>query len=220
MKKQFVVIGIVFLVIVAGSIAGVEWVGSRSEKSDSENKENTSMSDKKQYDKAPAMAIDVSKTYTATITTSEGVMKVGLFAPQAPNTVNNFVFLAREKFYDDTVFHRIISGFMIQGGDPEGTGMGGPGYKFADEPVTENYTRGTIAMANAGPNTNGSQFFLMHADYPLPKNYVIFGRIDADDTESLATLDKIAATPVETGPSGEKSDPLEPVIVMGVTISE
>lgn len=225
MNRQYIVIGAIFIGIVAASIAGVEWMGRSkqtavSHQSPVEKQEGKNMNEKKQYSNPPAMAIDAAKTYIASITTSEGTMRVNLFASQAPNTVNNFVFLAREKFYDDTVFHRIISGFMIQGGDPEGTGRGGPGYRFADEPITEKYTRGTIAMANAGPNTNGSQFFLMHADYPLPQNYVIFGRIDAADAESLATLDKIAATPVEAGETGETSSPLEPVIVMSVTIEE
>jgi cyclophilin family peptidyl-prolyl cis-trans isomerase len=121
-----------------------------------------------QYANPPEMAIDVAKTYTATIETTAGTMTAELFASEAPRTVNNFVFLAREGFYADVIFHRVISGFMIQGGDPTGTGTGGPGYRFADEPVARQYLRGTLAMANAGPDTNGSQFFVMHADYPLP----------------------------------------------------
>ena len=139
----------------------------------------------KTYTNPPAMTIAVDKTYTATIKTSKGVMKLVLYPKDAPNTVNNFVFLAREGFYNSTVFHRIIKGFMIQGGDPKGDGTGGPGYRFADEKITRDYTKGTIAMANAGPNTNGSQFFVMHADYPLPKNYVIFGGINSGDTELI-----------------------------------
>ena len=95
-------------------------------------------------------------------------MSAELFVGDAPRTVNNFVFLARDGFYDGVIFHRVISGFMIQGGDPTGTGRGGPGYKFEDEPVNKSYKRGILAMANAGPNTNGSQFFVMHADYGLP----------------------------------------------------
>jgi cyclophilin family peptidyl-prolyl cis-trans isomerase len=105
---------------------------------------------------------------------------------------------------------------MIQGGDPEGTGMGGPGYKFDDEPFTGEYTRGTIAMANSGPNTNGSQFFIMHADYGLPKSYVIFGKV----TKGLDVVDKIAEAPVSAGMSGENSTPVEPVKVESVTITE
>lgn len=173
---------------------------------------------RKSYTNPPAMSIDTSKTYVATLTTNKGVMKVALFAKEAPVTVNNFVFLATEKFYDDTVFHRIIKGFMIQGGDPMGNGMGNPGYKFNDEPVTRDYKRGTLAMANSGANTNGSQFFIMHADYGLPKNYVIFGQIDAEDSASLATLDAIATVPVGMSGSGEQSKPLEPVTLQSVTI--
>ncbi len=175
---------------------------------------------KKQYAAPPAMTIDVAKTYTAILTTNKGTMNVKLFASEAPITVNNFVFLAKEKFYDNTPFHRIVQGFMIQGGDPLGTGAGSPGYRFNDEPITRDYKRGTLAMANAGPNTNGSQFFIMHADYPLPKNYVIFGQIDERDEASLATLDAIAATPVGLNSSGEKSKPLEAVTLQSVTIEE
>ena len=129
----------------------------------------------KQWAQPPTMVIDPAKTYRATIETTAGTMTAEFFPAEAPKTVNNFVFLAREGFYDGVIFHRVIPGFVIQGGDPTGTGRGGPGYRFEDEPVTRPYVRGTIAMANAGPNTNGSQFFIMHADYPLPPNYTIFG---------------------------------------------
>src|SRR6202050_2414824 len=118
----------------------------------------------KQYPNPPAMAIDSAKKYTATLTTSRGEIVCELFAKDAPKTVNNFVFLAREKFYDGTVFHRVINDFMVQGGDPTGTGSGGPGYRFADE-VRNNPRKhqvGSLSMANAGPNTNGSQFFITH----------------------------------------------------------
>jgi cyclophilin family peptidyl-prolyl cis-trans isomerase len=183
-------------------------------------KEGGIMEKKQVYGQPPAMTIDQSKTYLAKITTNLGVMNVKLNPKTAPTTVNNFIFLSREGFYDQTVFHRIIKGFMIQGGDPTGTGTGSPGYRFDDEPVTEEYTRGTIAMANSGPDTNGSQFFIMHADYPLPKNYVIFGRIDPSDLESLATLDKIAATTVIDNGQGELSKPAEPLTVSTVEIEE
>src|SRR3990172_2435587 len=128
----------------------------------------------KQYSSPPAMAIDQNKSYTATLHTTLGDMKIELFAKEAPKTVNNFVFLSREGFYSNVKFHRIIKGFMAQTGDPLGTGAGGPGYRFEDEPVTRNYDRGIVAMANAGKNTNGSQFFIMHSDTPLQKNYTIF----------------------------------------------
>jgi cyclophilin family peptidyl-prolyl cis-trans isomerase len=174
----------------------------------------------KQYTAAPDLTIDSKKTYTAVLQTSKGTMSVDLFASEAPIAVNNFVFLAREGFYNNTTFHRIIKGFMIQGGDPTGTGAGSPGYRFNDEPVKREYMRGIIAMANAGPNTNGSQFFIMHADYPLPKNYVIFGGIKSTDSDSLATLDAIANVPVGIGNSGERSTPAEAVVVESVTIKE
>ncbi len=169
---------------------------------------------KKMYSYPPVMAIDSTKQYSATFETSAGKMVVALNAKETPITVNNFVFLAKEKFYDGTIFHRTIPGFMIQGGDPQGTGMGDPGYKFADEKFTGKYERGTIAMANSGPNTNGSQFFIMHADYPLPPNYVIFGKV----TEGLDVIDTIATAP--TRPGGEGSTPVAPVTVTSVTIEE
>jgi cyclophilin family peptidyl-prolyl cis-trans isomerase len=105
---------------------------------------------------------------------------------------------------------------MIQGGDPKGNGTGGPGYKFADEPFSGEYLRGTVAMANSGPNTNGSQFFIMHQDYPLPKNYVIFGQVSS----GLEVVDKIATAPVKSGPTGENSTPVNPVKVLSVEITE
>ena len=150
------------------------------------------------------MQIDPAKKYTATIDTNQGTMKADLFASDAPNTVNNFVFLARDGYYDSVPFHRVIPDFMVQTGDPTGTGTGGPGYRFNDEPVTRNYDRGTLAMANAGPNTNGSQFFIVHKDYPLPKNYTIFGKV----TDGLDTLDKIATTP--TGPGTRRPEHATP----------
>jgi cyclophilin family peptidyl-prolyl cis-trans isomerase len=166
---------------------------------------------------APEMEIDTKKSYTAVFKTEMGEMTVELNAKETPITVNNFVHLAKENFYDNTVFHRTISGFMIQGGDPKGDGTGGPGYKFADEPFQGEYTRGTIAMANSGPNTNGSQFFIMHQDYPLPKNYVIFGKV----VKGLDVVDKIATATVKQNPyTGEMSVPVNPVKVNTVEIIE
>jgi cyclophilin family peptidyl-prolyl cis-trans isomerase len=175
---------------------------------------------KKTYDSAPAMTIDPNKTYTATMVTDKGTMVISLFAQETPITVNNFVTLARKGFYNNTIFHRVIKGFMIQGGDPKGDGTGGPGYQFNDEPITREYTRGTIAMANSGPNTNGSQFFIMHATYPLPKQYVIFGAIDPSDTASLATLDAIANSPVTDNGMGEDSKPVTPTVLQSITVKE
>jgi len=135
---------------------------------------------KKPYDKPPEMKIDPSKTYTATITTSKGKIVVDLFAKEAPKTVNNFVFLARDKFYDGTKFHRVIENFMVQGGDPEGTGRGGPGYRFEDETKGNPHKHrvGSLSMANAGPNTNGSQFFITHVvtDW-LDGKHTVFGQV-------------------------------------------
>ncbi|MBI4130033.1 peptidylprolyl isomerase [Candidatus Roizmanbacteria bacterium] len=162
------------------------------------------------------MQIDQSKSYTATLKTEKGDIVISLHADKTPVTVNNFVSLARDGFYNNTVFHRTIKGFMIQGGDPSGNGTGGPGYKFNDEPFEGKYTRGTVAMANAGPNTNGSQFFIMHADYDLPPNYVIFGTV----TSGMDVVDAIAAAPVEQSAGGESSKPVTPVKVESVEIVE
>lgn len=163
----------------------------------------------------PDMKIKKNKTYTALLTTTEGDITISLNAKETPITVNNFVDLAKKKFYDGTIFHRVIKGFMIQGGDPEGTGRGGPGYRFDDEKFEGDYTRGTVAMANAGPNTNGSQFFIMHKDNNLPKNYTIFGKV----TKGLDVVDKIAEGAVEEGGEGG-STPKKPVTVEKVTITE
>jgi cyclophilin family peptidyl-prolyl cis-trans isomerase len=171
-----------------------------------------------QYSKPFDMQLESDKTYTATLETNYGSMDVVFYPEDAPNTVNNFVSLAKDGYYDGTPFHRVINGFMIQGGDPTGTGMGGPGYKFSDEKVVKDYEPGTLAMANAGPNTNGSQFFICHADLKgrLPKNYTIFGKV----TKGLDVVDKIANVQVRTSSSGEPSSPVEPVILQKVTVNE
>jgi peptidyl-prolyl cis-trans isomerase B (cyclophilin B) len=134
----------------------------------------------KSYDAPPQMTIDPNKTYTATLETSRGTIVCDLFAKEAPKTVNNFVFLARDKFYDGTKFHRVIENFMIQGGDPEGTGRGGPGYRFEDETKNNPHKHrvGSLSMANAGPNTNGSQFFITHVvtDW-LDGKHTVFGQV-------------------------------------------
>mgnify|MGYP001581691181 CR=1 FL=1 len=154
---------------------------------------------------------------TIKIQTNKGDITVELFAEDAPKTVENFVTLAKKGFYDSIIFHRVISGFMIQGGDPTGTGSGGPGYQFADELNSETpsyklgYTRGTLAMANAGPNTNGSQFFIMHADYPLPHAYTIFGRV----TAGMEVVDFIA-----TGAVDSSDRPREEVKMIKVEVVE
>jgi len=134
----------------------------------------------KQWKTPPEMQIDPKKKYKARMDTDKGVMVIELFADKTPKTVNNFVFLAREGFYDGLIFHRIIDNFMVQGGDPTGTGSGGPGYKFADEfhPSLKHTKRGILSMANAGPGTNGSQFFITHVPTPwLDNKHTIFGQV-------------------------------------------
>ena len=132
------------------------------------------------YDAPPPMVIDPGKRYVATISTDLGDIVIELFADKAPNTVNNFVFLAREGYYDGVTFHRVIPDFMAQGGDPTGSGSGGPGYKFADEfhPALKHDGPGILSMANAGPGTNGSQFFITHRETPhLDGRHTVFGRV-------------------------------------------
>lgn len=172
-----------------------------------------------QWKTPPAMAIDVNKTYHATLDTTAGRIEVEFYPKDAPATVNNFICLAKAGYYDNTPFHRIISGFVIQGGDPSGTGRGGPGYKFNDEPIAKDYVKGTLAMANAGANTNGSQFFICTADLTngrLPKNYTIFGKV----VGGMDIVDKLDKTPVQLSSTGEKSSPISPVTLNSVTISE
>ena len=173
---------------------------------------------KKTYSAPPAMTIDQNKTYTATIQTNYGDIVIQLLPKEAPLAVNNFVFLARAHFYDGVKFHRVIKGFMIQSGDPTGTGRGGPGYKFADElPTTRDYVQGTLAMANSGYNTNGSQFFITLADlsYSLPKLYTIFGLV----TGGMDVVTKIGNVPVKTA-NGELSSPTVDVHINTITITE
>jgi len=144
------------------------------------------------YSSPPAMGIDPQISYTATIQTAGGDIVLQLFADKTPNTVNNFVFLAREGFYDGVIFHRVIENFMVQGGDPTGTGRGGPGYSFADEfhPELRHDGPGVLSMANAGPNTNGSQFFITHVATPhLDGKHSVFGRVTGG-------LDVLMAIPV------------------------
>ena len=173
------------------------------------------MSDKI-YDKQPEMNINTNSSYKAVIKTNLGDMTVEFFTDDAPITVNNFISLSKDGYYDNVIFHRVISGFMIQGGDPSGTGHGDygkyPGYKFDDELNNQRpYEKGILAMANAGPNTNGSQFFIMHVDYPLPYSYTIFGQV----VDGFDVIDKIAS--VETD-SADK--PTTDVVISTVEIIE
>jgi peptidylprolyl isomerase len=160
------------------------------------------------------MTIDPSKRYSAEMQTSMGTMTIALDPSAAPKTVNNFVFLAREGYFEGVIFHRIIKGFMIQGGDPTGTGRGGPGYKFEDElPSAGRYELGSLAMANAGPNTNGSQFFIISgpSGVALPPSYSLFGKV----VRGLEIVDQLEK--VKTGP-GDR--PTDDVVIESVTITE
>lgn len=168
------------------------------------NKQNTTTMD---IEKKPV-------SYTAVLHTTEGDITIKLNDNQTPKTVQNFVDLSKKDFYNGTIFHRVIEGFMIQGGDPTGTGRGDPGYRFADELFTGEYNRGTVAMANSGPDTNGSQFFIMHASVGLPKNYTIFGQV----TDGMDAVDKIATA--EVLPGGEGSKPVNPVKINTIDIVE
>jgi len=172
-----------------------------------------------QWANPPAMSIDPNKEYIATIKTDLGDIEIQLFAKEDPMTVNNFVFLAQQGFYNGVKFHRVVKGVVIQSGDPTGTGSGGPGYEFADEKVTRDYVAGTLAMANRGPDTNGSQFFITLVDLSgrLPKDYTIFGLV----TSGFDVVQKIGNTPVTTNPlSGEVSLPTADVHINTVSIEE
>lgn len=169
---------------------------------------------RQQFSEPPEMGIDPNKRYTATMSTSMGELVIALDPIKAPKTTNNFVFLALNHYYDGIIFHRIINGFVCQGGDPTGTGRGGPGYRFEDElPKPGQYEIGSVAMANAGPNTNGSQFFLISgpSGVGLPPQYSLFGKI----VKGLDVLDEMQRVP--TGP-GDR--PLDDVVIHSVTITE
>ncbi len=156
----------------------------------------------KSYESPPSMVIDPGKKYTAVFKTEKGEFEAELFADKVPKTVNNFVFLAREKFYDGVTFHRVIQGFMAQGGDPTGTGTGGPGYKFADEfhPSLRHSGPGILSMANAGPNTNGSQFFITHVATPhLDNRHSVFGRVSKGMNVVLAIPERDPSRAKEQG---------------------
>ncbi len=178
--------------------------------------EEIEMTYDKTYSVPPAMNINENGNYSAVIETSLGSIEIELFTDIAPITVNNFVNLSKDGYYDNVIFHRVIKGFMIQGGDPSGTGHGEmgkyPGYEFQDElnnPMQ--YEKGIVAMANRGPNTNGSQFFIMHVDYPLPYDYTIFGKV----SNGIDVVDAIAN--VQTG---DMDKPVDDVVINSVDIKE
>ena len=181
-----------------------------------ETTEEIEMTYDKTYSAPPAMNIDEKGNYSAVIETSLGSIEIELFTDIAPITVNNFVNLSNDGYYDNVIFHRVIKGFMIPGGDPSGTGHGEmgkyPGYEFQDElnnPMQ--YEKGIVAMANRGPNTNGSQFFIMHVDYPLPYDYTIFGKV----SNGIDVVDAIAN--VQTG---DMDKPVDDVVINSVDIKE
>jgi peptidylprolyl isomerase len=162
--------------------------------------------------------LDTHKTYTAMVTTNKGVITIKLLPTVAPIAVQSFIFLAQHHYFDGVRFHRVMPGFVIQGGDPTGTGLCGPGYQFGDEKVTLPYTRGTVAMANAGPNTNGSQFFIVLGDNTgLPRSYTIFGQV----TNGMDAVDRIARVPLGPSPGNENevSKPLVKVYMKSVRIA-
>ena len=167
----------------------------------------------RKFDQEPPMVIDTDKRYTATMVTSHGTMVIALDPLAAPKTVNSFVFLARYHYYDGVIFHRIIPGFVLQGGDPTGTGMGSPGYKFADEfDPNLNFDRaGRLAMANSGPNTNGSQFFITEqpAEF-LNQHYTLFGQCDDASVEVVKAIARV--------PRNSSDKPNTPVVLKKITI--
>jgi peptidylprolyl isomerase len=188
-----------------------------------ENKTTTQDSDGgiMQWDSPPEMTIDADTEYLVTIETSHGTMKGRLFPDIAPIAVNNFVFLAKQGYFDGLIVHRIVKGFVLQSGDPTGTGTGGPGYQIQDDPVPDdrNYLKGSFAMANKGvPGTGGSQFFITLDDLTgrLPKQYALFGLVE----EGLDVVDAINDVETEVGSSGENSKPTEDVRIISITIEE
>lgn len=207
---------------VAGSLlAGCGTTANNKTSQGTDQQAASTASKNGKYQSAPPMKIDPAKNYTATLHTSKGDIKIQLYAKDTPVTVNNFVFLANDHFYDGIRFHRIIKDFMIQTGDPLGNSQGGPGYKFKDElPPKHPYEPGVVAMANAGPNTNGSQFFIGNGDnvrsLEQQPNYTVFGKV----ISGMDTVQAISSVPVTRGADGNMSAPKEDVVIKSVTIEE
>lgn len=223
MNKRLISVSLLSIALVGTLLTGC---GSSNQSTDKQqasqgNQQSAEGKESGKYTKPPEMKIDKNKEYTATIKTNMGDIKVKLFDNEAPVTVNNFVFLARDKFYDNVKFHRVIKEFMIQTGDPLGNGRGGPGYRFEDElPPAKPYAKGIVAMANAGPNTNGSQFFIgsgpQVSNLNQQPNYTVFGEV----IEGMDTVDKIASVKVQASETGEPSAPTEDVHINTITIEE
>ncbi|MDQ2932925.1 MAG: peptidylprolyl isomerase [bacterium] len=223
-QKKIPWVQVVVVIIVV--LAGIQWwqtrpaVPTNSIDSSATTTDNTQAASAVTAEKLPLTSTTTpnkNRMHTITLETNKGTIVFETYDADAPKTSENFVTLAQKGFYNGIIFHRVIKDFMIQGGDPTGTGTGGPGYKFADElnPATDSfkkgYVRGTVAMANSGPNTNGSQFFIMHADYPLPNAYTIFGTV----VKGIEVVDAIAATPVSKDGSNK---PLTDVVINKVTV--
>ncbi len=209
-----VIIGVVVLAVIIGVAV---WVSTNpANTGDPYATESSSPSPTASASVSP-ITNQKNNMHEITLTTDKGVIVFQTYDADAPKTVENFITLAEKNFYTGVIFHRVIKGFMIQGGDPTGTGSGGPGYVFDDEltPGTESaqrgYVKGTVAMANAGPNTNGSQFFIMHADYPLPHNYTIFGHV----VKGQEVVDAIASVATD-----DNDRPLTPIAIKSVTVVE
>lgn len=209
MNKNAYLSVIVALVVLA--LIYFMWPESQSIDTNTNTNTNVSTSTKPLTDNS----IKTNKMHLVTLETSKGTIKFETYDADAPKTVENFINLVNKDYYNGVIFHRVIRNFMIQGGDPTGTGRGGPGYTFEDElnPATESYKngykRGVVAMANAGPNTNGSQFFIMHKDTPLPNNYTIFGNV----VSGMEVVDAIATTPTAPGDA-----PIEKIFIKSATV--
>ena len=216
------VIGGIVLTLFVASCGGGSSTSTKTKASKPASSSTSSCklrSNPQQWSAPPKMTVSAKDAITATLVTSKGDITVKLLPADAPNAVNNFVFLARQGFYTCIPFHRIIADFMVQTGDPQGTGMGGPGYTISDDKVTKPYSRGTLAMANTGaPNSGGSQFFIVHGtnvNATLTPTYARFGEV----TQGLDVLDAIASTPVEASDSGEMSVPTSKVWLESVRIN-
>lgn len=221
-KKSKWITGIVVVILI---LAGIQWGMNVSEKNKSDAEKGSinatttvpQVDDSKNESATPIKKVNKieNNMHKITIETNKGAIVFESYDADAPKAVNNFITLANKGFYNGTIFHRVISGFMIQGGDPTGTGRGGPGYQFPDElnPETPSYkagyVRGVVAMANSGPNTNGSQFFIMHKDYPLPHNYTIFGKV----VQGMDIVDSIASSATD-----RDDRPKENIVMNKVTV--
>lgn len=212
MKKLSIFLSVVLVLFLTAC-------GNQNEHAKSTDQSVEENVDYKQWDEPPKMTIDPNKQYEAVISTNKGDITIELFADLAPMTVNNFIFLANEHFYDNVIFHRVIKDFMIQTGDPKGNGTGGPGYQFKDELSSKyRYEEGIVAMANAGPDTNGSQFFICNGKNSeilnQNPNYTIFGKV----ISGMDTVQKISNVKVEDNGYGELSSPMEKIYIKSVSI--